>query len=192
MANKSSFSAELEALSVVLDALAQLEKEQQEFVYQTVGERLGLTARARQSASKRGSTGGSGGENDEAADSDADVTPKEFLRTRNPKTDAERVTCLAYYLTHHRGESRFKTKELTVLNTEAAQPRLTNISQTAKNATNQNKYLAQAGGGQKMITALGEDVVNALPDRDAVQTVLDKSNRTKPRKKHVAKKNTKR
>ena len=185
MAEQKAFAAELKALSAVLEALHALDKEQQEFVYQTVGDRLALTGRQTRSDSSRERDVGNGGGSE---NHDDELTPKEFLRTKNPKTDAERVTCLAYYLTHHREDKTFKTKELTALNTEAAQPKLTNISQTAKNATIQNKYLAQAGAGKKMITTLGEDVVRALPDRDKVNEVLGSTHTRRTRKKRATKK----
>ena len=48
------------------------------------------------------------------------ATPKAFLLEKRPATDVERVTCLAYYLTHFRNLPEFKTKDITQLNAEAA------------------------------------------------------------------------
>src|SRR2546429_7925043 len=40
---------------------------------------------------------------------DRSMQPKEFLLDKQPKTDVERVACLAYYLTHYRETPHFKT-----------------------------------------------------------------------------------
>src|SRR5258706_13125530 len=53
-------------------------------------------------------------------------SPKVFMANKRPKTDMERITCLAFYLTHSRGVQYFKTRDLTDLNKEAAQPQLSN------------------------------------------------------------------
>ena len=99
-------------------------------------------------------------------------TPMEFMTSRRATTDMERVTCLAYYLKHKRDTPVFKTKELTELNIEAAQPKLSNPSATSRNAVTHG-YLSLAGGGQKQITARGEALVTALPDREKVQESLN-------------------
>jgi hypothetical protein len=111
---------------------------------------------------------------------------KQFMAIKQPKSDIEKITCLAYYLTKNRGTATFKTVELTHLNQEAAQAKLSNASFTARNAVGQN-YLALAGGGKKQITTRGEALVEALPDRSAVQEALEK-NPMQGRKKPSAKK----
>lgn len=103
---------------------------------------------------------------------DGTLSPKAFLGEKRPQTDIERITCLAYYLAHYRKVSQFKTRELTDLNKEAAQPPLSNPSYTVVNATN-SRYLAPAGGGRKQITIRGEDLVQALPDRERVAAALE-------------------
>jgi hypothetical protein len=98
--------------------------------------------------------------------------PKDFLTEKRPITGVERIACLAYYLSKYRGVAEFKTVELTNLNKEAAQPNFTNAAVDVRNATTQNQYLAIAGGGKKQISARGEAVVEALPDREAVKAVV--------------------
>jgi hypothetical protein len=116
-------------------------------------------------------------------------TPKAFMAAKQPKTDMERVTCLAYYLTHTRATPKFKTKALTDLNLEAAAGKISNISATARNAaTPSNNFLSGAGGGNKQITVRGEALVEALPDREMVQVALDARPARKPRKKHKGRK----
>lgn len=97
--------------------------------------------------------------------------PKDFLAQKKPSADAERVACLAYYLTHYRGQQKFRTKDLTELNSKAAQP-VFSIKVAADNATRHSKYLTQAGEGQKQLTARGEAVVKALPGREQVKAAL--------------------
>lgn len=100
-------------------------------------------------------------------------TPKEFLAYKAPKTDVERITVLAFYLTHARGVAHFPTKDLSDLNTEAACPRFSNAAYTASNAMKKNGFLATASGGKRQISARGEALVNALPDREAVTVTLE-------------------
>lgn len=111
---------------------------------------------------------------------------KKFLRAKNPNTTAQRIACLAYYLTHHQNTPQFKTRDITKMNSTAAGIRLTNPSMAVDNATKQSKYLAPAGRGKKQLTGFGEEVVNVLPDQSAV-TALHKAEparrKRKPRKK---------
>lgn len=98
--------------------------------------------------------------------------PKSFMTAKRPQNINERVTCLAYYLTHFRDIKQFKTAELTKLNTEASQPKISNPTYYARDAA-EAQFLSLAGGGKKQITARGEAVVDALPDRTAVVTALE-------------------
>jgi hypothetical protein len=102
------------------------------------------------------------------------------MAQKRPANNYERVACLAYYLTNHRGSPHFKTLDLTKLNTEAAAPRFTNAAVAVMHATGTYHYLTSAGGGKKQITTLGEEIVQALPDRTKVQLLLAEH---KPRKK---------
>jgi len=100
-----------------------------------------------------------------------ELPPKEFLFQKQPRTDIERIACLAYYLTHYRDTSHFKTIDLSKLNTEAAQIKFSNTAFAVVNATNAG-LLASAGKGFKQLSALGERYVDALPDRDAAKEIL--------------------
>jgi hypothetical protein len=100
-------------------------------------------------------------------------TPKEFVAYKAPTTDVERMAVLAYYLTHARGEDYFTTKQLNDLNTEAAGQRFSNAAYAASNAVKKSGYLAAAPGGKRQVTARGEALVNALPDRDAAKATLE-------------------
>jgi hypothetical protein len=102
---------------------------------------------------------------------DRTITPKDFLVQKQPRTEVERVACLAYYLTHYMGVKYFKTIDISKLNTEAAQPKFVNASQAVENAT-KTHYLAAGAKGNKQISAGGELFVQALPDREAARTAM--------------------
>jgi hypothetical protein len=101
----------------------------------------------------------------------AELPPKEFLFQKQPRTDIERIACLAYYLTHFRDTRHFKTIDLSKLNTEGAQIKFSNTAFAVVNATNAG-LLASAGKGFKQLSAVGERYVDALPDRDAAKEIF--------------------
>lgn len=111
------------------------------------------------------------------------MTAKAFMKMKKPTSDVERVTCLAYYLSNAKGTQHFKTADITKLNTEAAQPALSNTSVAVDNATRGSQYLTIATGGKKQITPLGEAVVEALPDQNAVKAAIVEHGKKKRRKK---------
>jgi hypothetical protein len=106
---------------------------------------------------------------------------KDFVKAKSPKNDMQRVACLAYYLTHQKGISTFKSKDIDEQH-EAAGGISFKVAQAVANATNVSKYFAAAGQGKKRLTTLGEDVVDALPDLEKVKG-LEKAGRRKPRVK---------
>jgi hypothetical protein len=110
---------------------------------------------------------------------DRTPTPKDFLREKVPKTDVERIACLAYYLTHYRDTPHFKTIDLSKLNTEAAQIKLSNPAKAVENATRAG-LLVQAVKGAKQLSTYGETYVQALPDRDAARQSIAQA---RPRRK---------
>jgi len=170
-------SPEIEALSDVLAALGNLTTDDEKrWVLETAANRLGVASPI--DVLKRQAGSGSGNN----AVLLPNGKPKEFVRIKDPKNDVQRVACLAFYLTHTRATAQFKAADLRALNTEAAGPSI-NMSRAANNATNQSRYLAVAGGGKKQITALGEEVVNALPDQEAVKEAEQQGGKPKRRKR---------
>jgi hypothetical protein len=115
-------------------------------------------------------------------------TIKQFVTAKRPETQYERVACLAYYLTHVSNTPEFKTRDITAANTSAAQPKLSNPSQVVGDATKTYKYLSSAGKGAKQITALGEAVVEALPNREAVAAAIASNKPATSRKRTTKKK----
>ena len=116
---------------------------------------------------------------------DRTITPKQFLFEKQPQTDIDRVACLAYYLTHYREMPHFKTLDLSKLNTDAAQIKLSNPTVAVDNAA-QAGLLVQSGQGRKQISAIGELYVQALPDRGAAKEALAKGRPRRPKSKSRA------
>jgi len=73
----------------------------------------------------------------------------------------------------------FTTSDLNQLNTEAAQPRLSNPTYTVNNATKMG-YVTSASKGTKQLSAGGEQFVLALPDRDSARKAME---RFRPRRR---------
>jgi hypothetical protein len=190
-----SIDEELESLKIILHALEPLDEAQRRFVLKTVAERMGVAMTSSSGSGQERAAGTAAGEpivSPGAAcgaagngNVSADQTPKQFLRLKMPKTDVQRIACLAYYLTQAREQTHFKTEDLTKLNTEAGGTPFSNPSMAVGNATSLSKFLASVGGGRKQITALGEDIVVALPDQEGAKAVLDRHR--KPRKKRAKK-----
>ena len=64
---------------------------------------------------------------------DRTSSPKQFVLDKRPKTDVDRVACLAYYLTHYRETPHFKTLDISKLNTEAGQIKFSNAAKAVQN-----------------------------------------------------------
>jgi len=110
-----------------------------------------------------------------------DLSPKEFLMDKDPRTDVERAATLAFYLTHYRNQPEFRTLDISKLNTEAAQKKFSNAAVTVDNATKLN-FLVPASKGFKQLGAMGERFVQALPDHEAAKAVRASVRRRRGRK----------
>lgn len=193
----ASLDKELESLKAMLHSLEPLDETQRRFVLKTVAERMGVSiptgGQERTGGTSVGSSKASPPVGTDAPTEGGVVldsqTPKQFLKAKLPKTDVQRIACLGYYLTSARSQKHFKTLDLTKLNTEAGGTPFSNASLAVGNATSVSKFLGAVGQGKKQITALGEDVVEALPDQEAVKAVL--ATHRKPRKKRTKKVPTK-
>jgi hypothetical protein len=168
-------------LGAVIATLKDLSSEEQQKLLETVATFFGLRLPTQGTSQLKGApavTLGSrlpgGGFSEER-----DLSPKEFILQKQPRTDVERVACLAFYLTNYRSTPHFKTIDISKLNTEAAQSKLSNAHVAVNNAT-LTGYLVPAVRGTKQISAAGEVFVQALPDREAAKAAMVK---VKPRKK---------
>jgi hypothetical protein len=176
-------------LAKVIADLRDLSSEEQQKLLETVATFFGLRAPMHGPSQVKGITTAipasapAGGGFSEARD----ISPKEFIMQKQPRTDVERVACLAFYLTHYRNTPHFKTIDISKLNTEAAQSKMSNAHVAVNNAT-QTGYLVPAVRGTKQISAAGEVFVQALPDREAARAAMGKVKpRKKPRKSAKAK-----
>ena len=112
-----------------------------------------------------------GNERDPRFSAREDISPKDFLFRKQPNTNVDRIACLAYYLSFHRGTPHFRTTDLSKLNTEAAQIKLSNASATIADAM-RSGLLATATKGARQLTAAGEKYVEALPDHAAAKAAV--------------------
>lgn len=117
-------------------------------------------------------------------------TVKQFVAAKRPTTEYERIACLGFFLANMSDQPTFATKEIVALNTTAAQRPFSNPSQSINDTTRKYHYLSDAGGRTKQITTLGEAVVNALPEREAVKVAIA-ANRPPGKKKRMGKKKRK-
>lgn len=183
--------AELRAMQVAYEALESLDRDGQARAFRWLAEALGVEALYRRmmpleavavTESDASPIPQRGGERQ--------MSPREFVSHKKPQSLVERVTCLAYYLTHYRDTRHFKTVDIVALNTEAAAPKFGNPSRDVDNTDRQNGYIVSAGNGAKQLTVRGEAVVEALPDREAVKVALKEHSHKPKRSSNSAKKNT--
>jgi hypothetical protein len=165
-------SAELEILSTIVRHLQSLSADAQQRVIASALTFLGLSVGGQNSTIATTGRGGlsatlpTGG-----FSTDRTPSPKDFLFEKRPTSEVERVACLGYYLTHYRDTPFFKTLDLSKLNTEAAQQKMSNPAVSVDNATKAG-LLVPASKGAKQVSAMGELYVQALPDKAAAREAV--------------------
>jgi len=107
-----------------------------------------------------------------------DISAKEFLKEKQPSSNVDKVACLAYYLTHYSETPHFKTVDISKLNTEAAQAKFSNATQSLKDAIRKGLVVTAGRRGFNQLSAVGEDYVNALPSQQEAKAVLASQRRT--------------
>jgi hypothetical protein len=165
------------ALLKVINLLDPLDESDKKWVLQSAASKWTIEVQ-RAAAQPPGSPGG--GQGPVGTD-----TAKDFLKRKLPQSDLQRVACLAYFLTHSKSVHAFKTADISKLNTEARGTPF-NVPRAVANANRATcGYLSAVGKGQKQLTAYGEEIVEALPDKAAVAAVeaSRKSKKHKKRKK---------
>lgn len=190
--NKKS---EFEIVSKIISLLENIEKERQIHILTTVQTWLKIDDTIKPSPETIEQT--SFGDFDSITDSSkkiskfsgrSDLSPKQFMLEKQPKTDVERMACLAYYLTHFRDTPHFKTNDLSKLNTEAAQRKFSNAAVTAKNAVQARFFVPAPKKGHRQLSAEGEQIIAALPNREAAATIRKRMSPHKTTKTHSKKK----
>ena len=114
---------------------------------------------------------------------------KNFMNIKKPKNNYQRLACLAYFLQENKGINEFNSKILGEANTEARQTVIPDISVYLTDATAKYRFFTPTKKGKKLLTAIGEAVVKALPDQDKVKQLLkeDYKYRTKIKRKRKGK-----
>lgn len=180
--SNASAANEFESLQKVIAALTPFTEEVRRRILDSAALFLQVSSHTRsQGLSSRNIESRSPSSQPSPFSEDTSMSPKEFLLEKQPRTDVERIATLAYYLTHYRGMPHFKTIDLSMLNTEAAQPKFANTAYSSNNAVKLG-YLVPSTKGQRQLSAIGERFVRALPDREAAKTALE-ALRRKPRSK---------
>jgi len=170
-------SRSFEALQSVIAALQNLDQEARHRILESAATFLRISPVPSHGRDVQGVLSGGGSAQPSGAPSrapfseDTSMSPKDFLMEKAPKTDVERIACLAYYLTHYRATPHFKTLDISQLNTDAAQPKFSNAGYSANNALKLG-YIVSSTKGHRQLSGLGERFVQALPDRNAAKEVL--------------------
>jgi hypothetical protein len=167
------------ALVAVIAALEHLNDADRHWVLQSAASKFALTVQV----AAGGAHGGPAGTNTltvtplvgtaTSADVQAAITKKDaraFIRSKKPTTDVQRVACLGYYVAQTTGQQGFTSKSISTAHTDSGGSSI-NMPRALDNATRGAKYLSNRGPHEKQLTTLGEDVVNALPDQEAVKAV---------------------
>lgn len=93
------------------------------------------------------------------------MSPMEFMQNKQPQTDAERVACLGYYLTHFLDTPQFRTSDVSKLNLEAKQQKFANTTRAIDSASRAGYLISTSKKGIRKLSAAGERFVKGLPDR---------------------------
>jgi len=181
----NSHTDELEVLRVVKEALAPLGSDERQRILKYVSEIYDLNVRAEppRTVGYDCQIPNTQSRHREMSFTDREtLPPKDFLHEKQPQKVTERIACLARYLSLYRNTPHFTPIDISKLNTEAAQLKLTNPSFAVKNGIDAG-LLTSAGKGTYQLSAIGERFVDALPNRDAAGAILRESRPRRGRKK---------
>jgi hypothetical protein len=192
MAAKKSDSTS--ALVTVVKALEALDETGRQWVLQSAANRWTLSLQL-PSPAGGGNPGGGGGTPNgaNAADAQSAIVRKDarsFIRAKKPASDVERVACLGYYLLKTTAQPGFTSKDLAAAHTDSGGSKI-NMPRALDNATRQSKFLSNRSRSEKQLTTLGEDVAEALPDRDRVNQIMADAKGARKGKRAKAKKTKK-
>jgi len=90
---------------------------------------------------------------------------KDFLAQKRPGSSYERVACLVYFLEKFGDRAEVESKDIVQANADARLQRMSNPAVFIKHATHTYGYLTSLGQRRFALSARGEAIVEALPDR---------------------------
>lgn len=190
-------STDFAVVSQIISALKDMDKERQTHVIRTVATWLKIemgegeeasTSELRKPHKPARTPATTSGESDASFSVDVEMSPKQFILEKRPRAEVERLACLAYYLTHYRHTPQFKNIDLSNINTEAAQRKFSNVAYTVQNAVKLHYIVQGSKKGHKQLSADGEQIISALPDREAVAAIRQRMRPRKPTKRSRRKK----
>jgi hypothetical protein len=162
---------EVEVVTSILSQLSKVDPAIRERIIHTLATFYRVDLRGTSSTRQQAGSGHSATLPESTFSEDRSISPKQFMGEKQPHTDVEKVACLAYYLTHYGNMPHFKTLDISKLNTEAAQIKFSNPAVAMENAVKRH-YLVPATKGNKQLSALGEQFVQSLPDREKARAVM--------------------
>ncbi len=168
---------ELNALQTALNALKPLDAEDQQRALNWLASKLGLTTPT-SGDQGAGSWAGQEVSTDGGTGPGKLGTIKQFLKDKSPDNDVGRTTALAYYLTHAGGKDTVTAADLSKARTDAALPSF-NVSRGAGNARSAGYLTTTGKRGNLKITSIGESLVDAMPDKEAMKKVMARRRKTK-------------
>jgi hypothetical protein len=161
---KSVGYSEVDAMREIDGALGKLDAEAQQRALEWASSKHGLKLREQ--------FGGGGSVPHVASPQQHATDIKTFLTQKRPDSFYERVACLVYFLEKFAGQAEVGTKDITKANSDARLSKLTNPAVFVKHATHTYGYLTPLGKRKFAISARGEAIVEALPDRTKVEEAL--------------------
>jgi hypothetical protein len=164
---KSAGYSEVDAMREIDAALGQLDAEAQQRVLDWASSKYGPKL-------GRQFDGGGNSPHSTSPQPHGNTDIKAFLGQKRPDSFYERVACLVYFLEKFAGQAEVSTKDITKGNSDARLSKLTNPAVFVKHATHTYGYLTPLGKRKFAISARGEAVVEALPDRAKVEEALEK------------------
>ena len=164
------------ALVVVVKALEPLADADRQWVLQSAASRWSVIIQGPAASSGGLSSNAIGGSSQvlggaSSADVESAIAKRDvraFVRLKRPNTDVQRVACLGYFLVRTTGNHGFSSKDVSKAHTDSGGSKI-NLPRALDNATRQKKYLSNRGPREKQLTTLGEDIVVALPEQQAVK-----------------------
>jgi hypothetical protein len=165
------------ALVVVVKALEPLPDADRQWV-QSAASRWSIIVQgpaANSGVLSSNASGGSGQTHGGASSTDIEsaIAKKDvraFIRLKRPNTDVQRVACLGYFLVRTTGNHGSSSKDVSKAHTDSGGSKI-NMTRALDNATRQAKYLSNRGPREKQLTTLGEDIVVALPQQQALKEI---------------------